>query len=354
MNSLTLLLIGDIHAQSNNVNGVCKMADEIISYIESDGPFDVIVSLGDEFENHNPPADVRGLCVDFFRVLQSKCQKFISLVGNHTRKNNYVSTGPDHTLADLDPENGSFVETPRIFQVNGISFCALPYINPPDFNAVLEPVFSQLPKCAFVLAHQEIHGSTLRPGHLSECDAAWPDTMPPMISGHIHQRHWFRNVFYTGTPMQHTFAESRDKYIYKAVVTTKHDGPQHWTVSESTYTCKHIRLTEHRMITTPIRTQESVDISELDLVAARVAKAEDDYWKITVTYDDPEILRSHPSYMELKRNRNVKLITERNTRVQQSMPKATTGTIQFKQFIKDFMRNNSLENDVCAVINDIL
>ena len=59
-------------------------------------------------------------------------------------------------------------------------------------------------RLSFVLGHQEINGAVVQPGRESTCHAHWPNNWPPLISGHIHERHHIRNVLYVGTPMQHS------------------------------------------------------------------------------------------------------------------------------------------------------
>ncbi len=232
---LRTIIIGDLHYGAKNIEDHKILAARIHETIDAcereGGKLDMIVSLGDELNDHNPPADVRGACVQFLRSLAARCNLLVVLVGNHTRKNNRVSIGPEHTLADLslqtdenrnsdsDDYGVCTVETPRMLRHKGFRFLALPYIDPPQFDEIIDRFCPEMQlnngaAIDFVFGHQEIHGVPLQVNLISECSAHWRNEWPPFISGHIHERYIIRNAFYPGTPMQHRSDESKDKYIY--------------------------------------------------------------------------------------------------------------------------------------------
>jgi DNA repair exonuclease SbcCD nuclease subunit len=229
-NALKIMVIGDLHYGPKNLADHKILAARIHETIDRHeavrGRLDIIACLGDELDDHDPPADVRGACVKFLRSLAARCELLIVLVGNHTRKNNRTSVGPDHTLAELTYDIGNeqcrgirVIEDPCIVNYKNYRILALPYMDPSQFDPIMEEYCPEL-KCSagksidFVLAHQEVHGLPVGNGIISECNAKWLVEWPPLITGHIHERHLSRNVFYPGTPMQHSTNESVQKYIY--------------------------------------------------------------------------------------------------------------------------------------------
>jgi hypothetical protein len=213
----------------------------------------------------------------------------IILVGNHTRKNNRVSVGPDHTLADLSTGTDGLwiIEEPQILKINDVEFGVMPYIDPPAFNSITQKYLPRLydveNPLSFVIGHQEVAHSQTSPGHFSSCAAVWTSCMPPLISGHLHQRHTHNNCFWPGTPMQHSLNETTDKYIHFGTLVSSKTTSK-WTKQNGCYESSCGKLYEYPMINIPIRTQRVIDISELSAISVEVYKNDIDYWKITVTY----------------------------------------------------------------------
>ena len=253
----------------------------------------------------------------------------IVLVGNHTRKNNRVSGGPEHALAELAvPQEGSkmvVVEDPVLMTINDVKFAALPYMDPDYFTDIIAAKCPSLvendPDISFVLAHQEIHGSELMPGRESTCRAHWPPTYPPLISGHIHGRSWMRNVLYTGTPMQHSHGESSEKYIYFGNLGRRiGDLPiDTWKLIDQnsadaflpSMALQHGKcvLHEYRMLGIPIRVTIECDINDAPKVLTKIRSNLINYYRIRMKYRNSAELMNSPAYGELRQEKRTRVST---------------------------------------------
>lgn len=332
---LRTLLIGDLHYHLRNLKDHELLATEIHNAIDAyaklcprsdEPPLDLIVCLGDEFDVHNPSADVRGAGIAFLRTLAAKTRHMIILVGNHTRKNNRVSTGPDHTLAEIHSDGGvTMVEDPQIMEINGVRFAALPYIHPDDFDAIIVDTCPELAaggdRLSFVLGHQEINGAAVQPGRESTCHAHWPNNWPPLISGHIHERHHIRNVLYVGTPMQHSLNESTNKYIHFGELRARSGESSPWAyrnpedgdiLKQPCYVSSAGILHEFRMRGIPIRYSWDVDIRDtaaLNGMLEYINENPINYYRIRVKYGDSQELLGNRAYSILLQHERVRVET---------------------------------------------
>lgn len=334
---LRALIIGDLHYDAKNLKGHAALATLIHCALDAvlapGEKLDLIVTLGDELEHHNPPPDVRGACVTFLRSLAARADHLIVLVGNHTRKYNSVSTGPDHTLADLaheaqpapgepTPPGVHLVEDPSVFSIKGITFGALPYIDPPAFDEVLAkfnyPLHDDAESpLAFVLGHQEVCGSRLQREQISSCSAHWRKHWPPLISGHLHERHHVGNVLYVGTPMQHSLNESQDKYFYLATLKAP-ATPGAWELSPTPpapltfcpgYSSPCGELRQFKVAGVPIRHRHAISAEELPDVYRFVVGHPEDYHTIALTYRAQAQLSASNEYAVLAQTPRVRIET---------------------------------------------
>jgi hypothetical protein len=328
MHKMTLrcLFIGDLHFKAGKLPDHAKLADFIFKQLDAAGHLDLIVTLGDELDRQNASADVRGECVKFLRRLATYADQMIVLVGNHTRKSNAVSIGPDHTLADVtSSETFHMIENPKVLEIRGIRFVALPYIEPSQFQQIIDehcPELAHIGKdvllpgnpgpLTFAIGHQEVSGSTLRPGEKSECKAVWPAHWPPLISGHLHERHVLGNVFYVGTPMQHTLNESTDKYIYFGEINAQSSVPgetpvrESWAKHDDQYVSGAVSLREVLVEGVPRTFKHVVSVSDLPSLLNALSQLPDDHHVVHLSWKRGE-LEGNPHYELLRRLPNVRL-----------------------------------------------
>jgi hypothetical protein len=264
MKPVTTLTIGDLHYKDNNLKDHVILKEEIFATIPA--YTDLIFLLGDELDVSNPGPVVRTACVDFIKDLSEKCDKLIILVGNHTRPNNKVSEGPDHSLYELSGHNIIMVEDPMIYDYGGIKLGLLPYMSPDLMLDVInnhEPSILDAKTTHCVYAHQEIRGCVLNNDRSSACQAYWLPDYPPMVSGHIHGRYVMGNVFYPGTPMNHKMGEPENKYIYTGTIYPERKELDNWENEEGRYYVPRLDLIEHEMLTVPKRLSRTLEVSEV-------------------------------------------------------------------------------------------
>ena len=319
---ITCMFIGDLHYHQKTLEDHKLLAAEIHRSIDvfcaEHGHIDLIVCLGDELDEHDPPADVRGACVRFLRSLKERCDMLVVLVGNHTRKNNRVSRGPDHTLAELSTSSTGvkMVEDPMIINIREVCFLALPYMDPESFDSIAAECVPALVAGGnifdFVVGHQEIRGAQLRPGHESEDGSHWHPNWPPLISGHIHERSVFNNVLYTGTPMQHSLSETPDKYVYFGQF-KKRDSSANtsWSLGNpGQFVTSSGFLQEVKMLTLPIRQKVTVHVNVLPQFMQCVRNNQKDYFNVTVLYDVPTQISLSADFSQLKLMKRIKVKAE--------------------------------------------
>jgi hypothetical protein len=383
-------------------------------------PLDLLVCLGDEIDKHDAGADVRGACVSFLRSLAARTRHMIVLVGNHTRKNNRVSTGPDHTLAELrlpGSDNGGIpgrihiVEDPEILEIDGVRFGALPYIDPSAFTEVLREYCPELlmgaENLAFVIGHQEISGAQLMPGRESTCEAHWPNEWPPLISGHIHERHHIRNILYTGTPMQHSLSEGPRKYIHFGTLYAKLKnstappnggvvsetpagsprnltdhllaaeigdapslgGPEAGTTTSAAwaylppdqssplpsnrYISSAGTLYEYRLIDIPTRSRLVIEISDAAAVLSYVDQQPQNYFSIRIMYDHASDLLASTSYAALMQRPRLKVSTEKRQTQTAAAQDAPYATATVENYASCLRRACADRQDIAALLAHI-
>lgn len=365
---INALFIGDLHYHQKNLEDHKLLAAEIHrsidAYCAEKGRLDLIVCLGDELDEHDPPADVRGACIRFLRTLRERTDMLVVLVGNHTRKNNRISRGPDHTLAELSTSQGvRMVEDPIIIEHCGIRFLAMPYMDPAAFDAIMAEtgLISAHETIDFAIGHQEIRGAELRPGKKSEENSHWRLEWPPLISGHIHERSFFNNVLYVGTPMQHSLSESQQKYIYfgsfgkrgaseTAWKIQTHAGPNESLERRIVTANGHLR--EVSMVSVPVRHAVTVHVTQLPRFMHRVRERERDYFTVTVQYDAPLQMTMSSDFAQLKLMKRIKVKKPEFTGHDQNSEKPTACTQTAHRF-EDELKSVAMNTEVKNILSHI-
>lgn len=405
MKDISFFFIGDLHYKESNLDDQAVLANEILAHIDSirsgcsGSLLDVIITLGDELDVHNPPANVKGACVTFLRKLKDRCKYLIILVGNHTRKNNKISIGPDHALADVSHggsgtnASGSgdviFVEDPMLIEIMGFRIGALPYCNPSDFVSIF---FEKFPAPGdmgidFFIGHQEFYGVELTPGQVSTCSAGWDPSWPPIICGHIHGRSIKKNILYPGTPIQHSVSESIDKYVYMMQIAPgthpftpgcvwehfndgrmsgyKYGGiggaepdfyPSPDEAEAETQTTQasvpSVALREIQIMNAPKRYRIGIDITQLDgmydrimadINDSRAKTGVENYYYVHITYSNHALINGSWAYNALKANvgrlkLSSELLADRTVQASQSSSSGLSLDYNPTKTFVDYMR----------------
>lgn len=194
------LLIGDLHAQINNLEDTEIIFDHIEKLVkENDISF--VVYLGDMYHTHSVMRqEVVEVLQRRLRTTKGNAQgKPIVLVGNHdlVGPTSLQMNACDLTLSEV----AAVISEP--LEVGDILF--VPFI--PN-NDVFINICNNYKKTKIIICHQTFDGSVYEngfyaPGGIDQKKI--PQQL--IISGHIHKRQTIGNVVYVGTPRALTAAE---------------------------------------------------------------------------------------------------------------------------------------------------
>jgi len=145
-----------------------------------------------------------------------KIAKTYLIIGNHDRPDNSNYLTEDHAFNAFKSVVGiTIVDKGLVETINGFNLAFVPYVPPGKFRDAYEQIVGKT-SIDMVFAHQEFRGCKLNEltGTTSSIGDVWSLEMPPVISGHIHNKHILGNVFYVGTPVQENRSENPDKGIH--------------------------------------------------------------------------------------------------------------------------------------------
>ena len=221
------LIIGDPHFQEKNSVKVRDFINKICNVISSKKEdLDAIVILGDLLHRHNIAEIDTLVLVDDFIDRISKDHHTYIIVGNHDRPHhtNYLDNKHAYN-AYKKWKNITIVDTVKDITINDDRYIFVPYVDPGKFKeAMLETLGED--NCMFltnteedpnppltIFCHQEFKGAKMNKV-VSKNGDEWEEDLPFVIAGHIHGEHWLsENIYYPGTPMQHTFGEKDNKGV---------------------------------------------------------------------------------------------------------------------------------------------
>lgn len=204
----TLLVVGDMHFKTNNIKETKILMETILQSMKDFKP-DMVVFLGDTLDSFEKiHLQLQTKAINFFKkcaAMEGSPEIYV-LIGNHDRCNNQIFLTDEHPFAGLIGalKNLKIVDTPKDVFVGDrrITFC--PYVPEDRFFEALDKLkkpISSDSKIDLLFAHEDfdkIKGEKLK--HIKM-----------IISGHIHDYKKSGNIFYPGTPYQHTFGESENK-----------------------------------------------------------------------------------------------------------------------------------------------
>lgn len=217
-----LLVIGDTHFQPHRVAEGEALSSACIRTARERQP-DAIVCLGDTLHTHGVVhVQAHNLACTFLRGLLAVAPTFL-LIGNHDLVTPREFLSDRHVFNPLKKWTGlTVVDRPlwRVIKGTRVGFC--PFVPVGRFAEALDHLLS--PSGSFhwavdldvIFAHQEFRDARIHSDVRSTTGDVWSPAFPPVVSGHLHQAHDLSavNVFYPGTPVQHTFAEKLPKHIW--------------------------------------------------------------------------------------------------------------------------------------------
>ena len=215
-NTATVLFIGDPHFMISNIPQVELFIERMTELALQKKP-DLIICAGDLLHTHERlhtlPLNKAYELIDKMR----KISKTYVLVGNHDYIQNQQFLTENHWMNGMKEwDNTIIVDTVVTEVINNVLFTFVPYVPPGRFQEALSSLDEENglwrnSDCIF--AHQEFFGCKMGAIVSVEGDK-WPLDYPEVISGHIHSKQKpQKNVYYSGSAMQHAFGESSKNII---------------------------------------------------------------------------------------------------------------------------------------------
>lgn len=207
------MVIGDPHFKVSNLSDCESCVDQLINAIEVEKPEQVII-LGDLFNDFAVVrSEVLKLWTSFFQRA-SNLTKVICLVGNHDMAGADGGTYPMEPFKSIP--NITIVDHPQM--IDGVFY--MPFIRD---NALFEQTVKGIPKGKVLFCHQSFNGATFENGffdpHGSDPECA--KHLAEVVCGHIHKEQKLGNVWYPGTPFQHSFGDAgQQKSVFIIDLTT--------------------------------------------------------------------------------------------------------------------------------------
>lgn len=214
---MKFLCIGDPHFKTDNYEETNDFIKKLENYIKENlVQIDYIIVLGDILHNHEKlHTSALNIATNFFKMLISyKPNRVYCLVGNHDAISNTIFLTDNHWLNILKEWNTiTVVDKPLKLELENNNFVVMcPYV--PD--GMLHKALNFIPdwqKSQIIFAHQLLDGAKMG-AVIAENVEEWKDNYPLLISGHIHDKQKVKkNLYYTGSSLQHAYGESNDKTI---------------------------------------------------------------------------------------------------------------------------------------------
>jgi DNA repair exonuclease SbcCD nuclease subunit len=169
-----------------------------------------IVVLGDLLHTHERLHTIAlNKAYEFIKSLREFAPVFV-IVGNHDYIQNQQFLTQNHWMNGMKEWEGVKIVDEVVFFEDFV-FC--PYVPNGRFEEALNTSKKDWKKSRCIFAHQEFFGCKMGAIVSVEGDK-WGEEHPFVVSGHIHSKQWpQKNVYYTGSAMQHAFGESEDTTI---------------------------------------------------------------------------------------------------------------------------------------------
>jgi DNA repair exonuclease SbcCD nuclease subunit len=197
---MRILVVGDPHISHKRSIRSQEFLTELARIINSSNT-QLTVILGDVFDEHEWVHVACSTMWSQFLESLDKSKEIIHLLGNHEMINAHDYPAQIHALHAYNTHmHYRIVDSP--IMINDMAF--VPYIPTGKFTEATQGLSGRLMFC-----HQEFTGSVAPDKGDARPSEAWR-----VISGHIHDAVTIGNVWYPGSPLQHSFGEDDNKAIH--------------------------------------------------------------------------------------------------------------------------------------------
>jgi len=215
--AVTCLAIGDPHFQTSNIEQTDQFIRKVNQLVEELDPTFVVI-LGDLLHTHEKVHITPfNKATKLITSLAEKVPVFL-IIGNHDLINHSQFLTTNHAFnAFKKIDNVTVCDRVKIKSFGDCKFVFCPYVPPERFEEALDTVQQKgytWTDATCIFAHQEFYGCSFNPVTKSTSGDIYPEEYPFVISGHIHDSQQLqKNIYYTGSSMQHAFGESANKTV---------------------------------------------------------------------------------------------------------------------------------------------
>jgi DNA repair exonuclease SbcCD nuclease subunit len=209
-----ILCVGDPHFRVDNIEETKQFTKLLSNYLDEHKEIDIVIVMGDVLHTHEKVHTFAlNAAVDFFKMLTKKQKDIYCLVGNHDATSNTIFLTDNHWMNILKGWNNlTIVDYPLKVNLDNEFVVLCPYVPDGRFVEALNKIEDwKDSKCVF--GHQLIDGAKMGMIVANGVEE-WKEDYPMLVSGHIHDKQWInKNVYYTGSSLQHSFGEGGDKSL---------------------------------------------------------------------------------------------------------------------------------------------
>lgn len=198
-----------------------KFYDEVFFPYLRENNIKHVIQLGDVFDRRKYVnyQTLQSAQEYFFEPLNKEFKSWL-LVGNHDTY--YKNTNEVNSLSLLLNQYKNIHQVHQACEVgfDGVSLLMVPWIAPDNQVEIMNDM--QLSQSQICLGHFEISGFEMHRGAVCDTglDKKLFDKFDMVISGHFHTRSKNKNILYTGTPYQMTWADWEDQKGFHILDTT--------------------------------------------------------------------------------------------------------------------------------------
>jgi len=208
--TVKILVVGDVHLSRKRLKRSKDLLKRVSGVIEARPELEAVVLLGDVFDTHDiQDNDCLTIYSDFVMRNEERI-KIHHVVGNHEMNDSKTYLPTVHALNPWKGRENVFIHDQPVSIAMGTARVGfIPYVPNGMFGQALASLDENEPQIVF--AHQEFVGCEMG-SQASDTGDEIPRVK--IVSGHIHGEQRIGNVWYPGTPCQHNFAESEEKFVY--------------------------------------------------------------------------------------------------------------------------------------------
>lgn len=213
---MNVLVIGDLHFQEKDPPLFNLFIEKISDWLVDKK---ICILLGDiQHKFKTVDREAQTLVTKLFKKITKTCKLYV-LVGNHDYDNGSQFLTENHTLMPFKEwPNVEIIDKPKVVYLALYARILLvPYVPKGRFMEAIQNI--NLNEIDMIFAHQEFKGANMG-GIISEDGDSWSETLPPIVSGHLHKRQKLgKNITYIGMPYDLGWDESDKRYVANILFT---------------------------------------------------------------------------------------------------------------------------------------